>query len=111
MFKNYFIIAIRNLIRQKGFFIINLLGLTIGLTACLLISFYVIDDLSYDKFHKKGDRIYRVGYQFKDPSGEVYKNVITEYKLKEAFENYFTQIETIVRISGPVTYLVKSGKT
>jgi putative ABC transport system permease protein len=111
MIRNYFVIAIRNLIRQKAYFIINLLGLTIGLTACLLISFYVIDDLSYDKFHEKGDRIYRVGYQFKDPSGEVYKNVITEYKLKEAFENYFTQIETFVRISGPGTYLVKSGNT
>jgi putative ABC transport system permease protein len=98
------------LIRQKGFFIINLLGLTIGLTACLLISFYVIDDLSYDKFHKKGDRIYRVGYQFKSPNGEVNKDVKTEYKLKEAFENYFNQIESFVRISDPTTLLVRFGE-
>jgi len=111
MIRNYFVIAIRNLIRQKGYFIINLLGLTIGLTACLLISFYVIDDLSYDKFHEKGDRIYRVGYQSKSPNGEVNDDVITEYKLKEAFENYFTQVETFVRISQPGTFKVKSGNT
>ena len=59
MIKNYFIIAIRNLIRQKGYFLINLLGLTIGLTACILIAFYVIDEFSYDKFHEKSDRIFR----------------------------------------------------
>lgn len=111
MIKNYFIIAVRNLIRQKGYFVINLLGLTIGLTACLLIAFYVIDDLSYDKFHEKGDRIYRVGYQFKAPNGEVYKNVNTEYRFKEAFESYFNQIEKFVRISTPRTFIVKFGKT
>jgi len=99
MIKNYFIIAIRNLIRQKGYFIINLVGLTIGLTACLLITFYVIDELSYDKFHEKGDRIYRVGYQYKAPSGEVYKFPVTEYKFKEAFESYYNQIEDFVRIN------------
>jgi putative ABC transport system permease protein len=107
MFKNYFIIAVRNLIRQKAYFLINLLGLTIGLTACLLISFYVIDELSYDKFHEKGDRIYRVGYQYKAPSGEIFKIATTEYKLKEAFETYFNQIESFVRISQPGSFYVK----
>jgi putative ABC transport system permease protein len=110
MIKNYFIIALRSLIRQKGFFIINLLGLTIGLTACLLISFYVIDDLSYDKFHEKGDRIYRVGYQYKAPSGEVYKGVTSEYKLRESFVSFYNQIESFVRISTPNSYIVKLGE-
>jgi putative ABC transport system permease protein len=110
MLKSYFIIAVRNLIRQKGYFIINLLGLTIGLTACLLISFYVIDDLSYDKFHEKGDRIYRVGYQLKDPSGEIHKGVTTEYKLRELFVNYYNQIESFVRISTPGSFIIKNGE-
>ncbi|MFP4024107.1 MAG: ABC transporter permease [Thiohalospira sp.] len=107
MFKSYFIIAIRNLVRQKGYFFINLLGLTIGLTACLLISFYVIDELSYDKFHEKGDRIYRVGYNYKAPSGELHKIPITEYRLKEAFESYFNQIEEFVRISMPGSFYIE----
>ena len=109
MIKNYFIVAIRNLIRQKGYFLINLSGLTIGLTACLLIAFYVVDELGYDKFHEKGNRIYRVAYQATAPNGEVYKNVNSEYKLKEAFESYFNQIESFVRISSPGTFLVRCG--
>ncbi|MEE4198086.1 MAG: ABC transporter permease [Bacteroidales bacterium] len=107
MFKNYFIIAIRNLVRQKGYFFINLFGLTIGLTACLLITFYVINELSYDKFHEKGDRIYRVGYQYKVPSGDIHKMPMTEYRFKEAFEAYFNQIEEFVRISMPGSFYIE----
>ncbi len=110
MFKNYFKIAIRNLIRQKGYFFINLLGLTIGLTACLLITFYVIDELSYDKFHEKGDRIYRVGYQHTAPSGEIYKNVVTEHKLKQYFISHFNQIEQYIRISQPGAFYIQYGE-
>ncbi len=110
MIRNYFIVAFRNLIRQKGYFLINLLGLTIGLTACLLITFYVIDELSYDKFHEKGDRIYRVGYQYTAPSGEVFKAVGSEYRLKEPFESFFTQIESFVRIGRPRSYKIRNGE-
>ncbi|PLX10720.1 MAG: ABC transporter permease [Marinilabiliales bacterium] len=111
MIKNYFITAIRNLIRQKGYFIINLLGLTIGLTACLLITFYVIDELSYDKFHEHGSKIYRVGYQYKAPTGEVYEMVITEHKLKNIFESYFTQIEEFVRIGYSSSFYIEYQNT
>jgi putative ABC transport system permease protein len=107
MIKNHFIVAIRNLIRQKAYFIINLLGLTIGLTACLLITFYVIDELSYDKFNEKADRIYRIGYDFEKPNGDKGLQILTEYMLKESFESYFNQIESFVRIGYPGTYYVK----
>jgi putative ABC transport system permease protein len=107
MIKNQFIIAIRNLIKQKGYFIINLLGLTIGLTACLLITFYVIDELKYDRYHEKAERIYRVGYDFEKPNGDKTHQVITEYVLKESFESYFNQIETFVRIGYPFSYYVE----
>ena len=60
MVKNYFIIAIRNLFRQKGYSILNISGLAIGLAAFILIVIYVVNELSYDKFHEKADRIYRV---------------------------------------------------
>ena len=107
MIKNHFKVAIRNLIRQKGYFIINLLGLTIGLTACLLITFYIIDELSYDRYHEKAERIYRIGYNFERPNGDRSPQVITEYMLKESFESYFNQIETFVRIGWPSTYYVE----
>ncbi|MCB8995239.1 MAG: ABC transporter permease [Bacteroidales bacterium] len=60
MIRNYIFTAFRNLIRQKGFTIINILGLTIGLSISFLILFYVFDELSYDRFHYNSDRIYRL---------------------------------------------------
>lgn len=61
MLRNYFKIAFRNILKHKFFAAINMLGMTIGITACLLIILYVTDELSYDRFHEKGKSIYRVG--------------------------------------------------
>ena len=60
MFKNYLKIALRNILKYKGYSIINIAGLTIGIACCLVIILYVKDELSYDRFHSKADRIYRV---------------------------------------------------
>src|ERR1044071_2543407 len=64
MLNNYVKIAFRSLLRFKGFAIINLFGLSLGLTAGILIMMFVVDELSFDKFHTKGDRVYRVLTQF-----------------------------------------------
>ncbi len=61
MFKNYLKIAFRNLQKQKFYAFINILGLTIGIAASLLIIAYIADELSFDRFHEKADNIYRVG--------------------------------------------------
>ncbi|QJW91469.1 FtsX-like permease family protein [Spirosoma taeanense] len=60
MLRNYFKIAWRNVVRNKTFSAINILGLALGIAACVLILQYVSFELSYDDFHEKGDRIYRV---------------------------------------------------
>jgi len=60
MLRNYLKIAIRNLKRHKGYSLINISGLAIGMACCILILLYVTDELSYDNFHEKADRIYRV---------------------------------------------------
>lgn len=60
MIKNMFKIAWRNAMKQKQFTILNMLGLTIGITTCFIIGLYVHDELTYDTFHTKGDRIYRI---------------------------------------------------
>jgi putative ABC transport system permease protein len=60
MFKNYFKIAFRNLWRHRVFSGINILGLSVGMTACFLIFLYVSFELSYDNFHTKADHIYRI---------------------------------------------------
>ncbi len=60
MIKYYLKTIIRNLIRNKFYSAINIVGLAIGITACILIMLYVQSELSYDKFLEKSDRIYRV---------------------------------------------------
>jgi putative ABC transport system permease protein len=61
MLKNYFTIAIRTIRKRKFFATINILGMTAGIAACLLIALYVIDEFSYDRLHANADRIYQVG--------------------------------------------------
>src|SRR5258707_14946986 len=65
MFQNYFKTALRNLWRNKGFSAINIIGLAVGLATCLLIVLYVMDELSYDKWNKKADRVYRLDAEIK----------------------------------------------
>jgi len=62
MLKNYIKIALRNLLRRKGYSLINILGLAIGLACCLVILLYVQDELSYDRFNTNADQIYRVHF-------------------------------------------------
>ncbi|GAC1424873.1 MAG: ABC transporter permease [Chitinophagaceae bacterium] len=60
MLKNYLLLALKNLRKQKMFSLINILGLTVGITCCLMIFLFIINELSYDNFHKNGAAIYRV---------------------------------------------------
>ncbi|UCC39797.1 MAG: ABC transporter permease [Candidatus Aminicenantes bacterium] len=98
MFKNYLIITLRNIKRHKAYSLINILGLAIGMALCILILVYVQDELSYDNFHEKGDRIYRIA-ELEDHDGELlhYMRIgpgVTE-KLKIDFPN---AVENTVRL-------------
>ncbi|MEI9957053.1 MAG: ABC transporter permease [Ferruginibacter sp.] len=78
MIKNYFKIAFRNLMRGKFISFINLFGLTIGITCCLLILAYIINELSFDKYNKNANEIYRVTRSFNNPeTGAVNLNLST----------------------------------
>jgi len=70
MIRNYLVIAFRNLLRTRQFSLINILGLSIGMTACLVILHYVSYERSYDKFHENSDRIYRLRYERYSEDGE-----------------------------------------
>lgn len=60
MFKNYFITALRDIKRQKIFAFIKIAGLSIGIAVCILLSLYIYDEISFDRFHKNADNIYRI---------------------------------------------------
>ncbi|WP_298898556.1 ABC transporter permease [uncultured Psychroserpens sp.] len=77
MIKNYFKIAWRNIMKHKVFSLINVIGLTIGLSASFVIGLMVFYDSTFDTFHKDGDRIYRVVTDFKTPEGEFYNSGVT----------------------------------
>ncbi len=71
MFKINLILAIRNLLKYKGFSFINLFGLTVGLSCCLLIGIYIANELSFDRYHAKADRIWRVSREFRNKNGTM----------------------------------------
>lgn len=71
MVKNYMTIAIRHLFRQKLYAFINIFGLALGIACCLLMALFVKHEWSYDRFHEKKDRIYRVLERQVNPDGEV----------------------------------------
>ncbi len=71
MIRNYFKIALRNLLKYKFISFINLFGLTVGLTCCLLITTNVLNELSYDRYNKNADNVYRVIRSFNNQDGLV----------------------------------------
>lgn len=60
MLTNYILVAVRNILKQKGYSFINILGLALGISAAMFIFIWVSDEISMNRFHKNADRIYQV---------------------------------------------------
>lgn len=97
MIKNYLTIAWRILLRQKTYSAINIFGLTIGVTASLLILLYVADELSYDRFHPDADRIYRVTFLGKLQEEDI-MNVQVGLPVAQALQREGTGVEAVTRV-------------
>lgn len=111
MFKNYFKIALRNIIKHKGYAFINITGLAIGLASCLLIMLFVMDELSYDNFHEKGDRIYRLERKG-EWKGQAFHAPTTAHGYGPSIISSIPEIESYVRIDGLfLTLLDKNNNT
>jgi putative ABC transport system permease protein len=96
MFKNYFKIALRNLLRHKGYSFINIAGLAVGITCCLLILLFVQDELSYDRYHEKADRIYRLVVE-NEAEGRVFQNALSSAPMVPALLRDYPEIESAAR--------------
>jgi putative ABC transport system permease protein len=107
MFKNYLKITLRNLWRNKAFSAINILGLAIGMAVCLLISLYVSDELSYDRFHEKADRIVRLDMAIKF-GGTESTQAVTAAPAGAALKQDYPFIENFVRLR-ETSALIKKG--
>ena len=109
MFRNYIKTAFRSLLKNKGFTAINILGLALGLGACLLIVFYVVDELSYDRYNTKSERIYRVNADLK--LGENRKDyAVVMPPLAKTLVAEYPYVEDAVRIKNAYTMHVKKGE-
>lgn len=99
MFQNYLKIALRNLLKHKSISAINLFGLTIGLTSCLLIGLYVSNELSFDRYHANADRIWRVNRTFygKD-GGEILHLGHVAPPFGPLLKNDFPEVEAALRM-------------
>lgn len=95
MLRNYFTTALRNLLRQKASTIINISGLTLGVATSLVLFLLVRNQTSYDRFHTKFDRIYRVVMEADGNNGKNYSSGVPPV-LWEAFKNDFPEAEEVV---------------
>ena len=114
MLKNYLKIAGRNLVKQRVFSLINLMGLTLGLSAFWLITLYIADELSYDQFQEKADRIYRVVHHASWEGGN-FDLAPTSAPFAPALKARFPEIQEAVRLvpegGGVITYGSKNIKS
>ncbi len=97
MISNYITVAIRNIRKHKFFAAINIIGLVLGMACCLLIFVYVMDELSYDRFHYDVDNVYRVGLHGRIAGQEIY-TANTSLPVGPAMRSNIPGVEEIVRV-------------
>lgn len=108
MIRNYLKIAFRNLWRHKGFSLINIIGLAVGMTACFLIFIYVNFELSYDKFNQNFDQIYRLNTDIKSPNEVLHWSSASAPMGPALKADYPDEVKEDVRVFGG-TFLVQNG--
>jgi putative ABC transport system permease protein len=108
MLRSYFRVALRNLWRQKGYTLINIFGLTIGIASTIFILLYVINEMTYDRFHEKSDRIYRVWISGSMPATEM-RHAVSSPPMAEALLNDYPEVEQTVRLRKAGGWMVKRG--
>lgn len=104
MFKNYLKIALRNIVRHKVYSTLNIAGLAIGMACCILILLWVQHELSYDKFHANASQMYRLTGAAGD-----FKAAVSPAGMGEGLQSQIREIQSVVRISKPFTYLLETG--
>ena len=100
MLQNYFKIAWRNLVKNKVYSLINVVGLSIGLSAAILILLYVKDEVSYDRFHTKSPNIYRIVSDWYQPDGSIgHHDGLSSNLQGPTFKEKIPEIDAFVRYS------------
>ena len=101
MLQNYFLIAWRNLLKNKTFSLINIFGLAVSLATCVLILLYVHSELTYDSYHERSDRIVRVTSIFNTPEGAE-RAVYSGQGVGPVMKEELPEVQEFVRVSGTI---------
>lgn len=96
MFKNYFTTSLRSLMRSKGFSVINIVGLAVGLATFSLISFYVYQELSFDRYHQNADRIFRIVENLRTENEMLFQSTSSP-PMGPRLQKDFPEVENYVR--------------
>ena len=97
MFKSYFRIAWRSLMKNKTFSLINIFGLAIGLTCCMLITLYIVHETGYDRYQKDARRIYQVATAFTDDGGE-HRSATTSAPVGRLLQQEYPEVQGSTRL-------------
>jgi len=106
MIKNYIKIALRNIKKHKGYSFINIAGLSIGMARCLLITAWVMDELSYDRFHEHAANLYKIEFD-QNYSGNLYHVNVTPHPLAPALREEIPGITGVARVAWLGSILTK----
>jgi putative ABC transport system permease protein len=109
MIKNLLLVALRNFKRDKWYSLLNILGLTIGITFSLFLIFYIKDELSYDRYNEKVDRIYRINANIKEPDKDSMRWAVTPFPMAPTLAKDYPEVEEAVRFIGNGKVMYKNG--
>lgn len=109
MLKNYLVTAIRSLFKQKGYSVLNVFGLAVGMASCLLLLLFVRDELSYDRYHNKADRIFRVGTSVR-MGGRDSDVAVAPAPAGPTMVQEFPEVENACRFRQQGDWIVRTGE-
>ncbi len=110
MIKNYLLVTLRNLLRNKAFSFINIAGLAFGISCSLIIFLWVTDEMNMDAFHVNNDRLYKVMENQTYSAGQMYTFSSTPGPMAPVLKDRFPEIEMATRITWPERRLFQIGE-
>jgi len=108
MLKNLLKIAIRNIVKDRTYSAINVLGLTIGITCSLFLLMYILDELSFDRYHKNANNIYRIVSNIKEPDN-AFTWAVAQIPLGQELRDNYPEVKNAVRFFGTPNTPYKNG--
>ena len=108
MFKNLLKISIRTILKDKTYSLLNITGLTIGITCSMFLLMYILHELSYDRYHRNAPNIYRVISNIKE-TDNAFTWAVAQIPLAEELRDNYPEVKNAVRFFGTGRTLYKNG--